>query len=111
MLVELIDQHSESFSQGEGDLGYGKEVVHHIRTMDDNHIRIPHRTVPPQHLEELRQCPRHWFDVGVLCESSSAYASPIVIVRKKTGEMRVCVDYCALNAKTPRDAYPLTSIE
>ena len=43
---------------------------------------------------------------GVLSESSSAYASPIVIVRKKTG-----VDYRALNAKTPRDAYPLPSIE
>ena len=40
MLVELIDQYSESFSQGDGDLGYCKEVVHHIRTMDDNPIRI-----------------------------------------------------------------------
>ena len=47
MLVKLIDQYSESFSQGDGDLGYCKEVVHHIRTMDDNPVRIPHRRVPP----------------------------------------------------------------
>ena len=111
MLVELIDQYSESFSQGEGDLGYCKEVVHHIRTMDDNPIRIPHRRVPPQHWEELRQYLKQWLNVGVLRESSSAYAAPIVIVRKKTGEMRMCVDYRALNAKTSRDAYPLPRIE
>ena len=52
-----------------------------------------------------------WLDVGILRESSSAYAAPIVIVRKKTGEMRMCVDYRALNAKMPRDAYPLPRIE
>ena len=49
--------------------------------------------------------------MGVLRESSSAYAAPIVIVRKKTGEMRMWVDYRAVNAKTPRDAYPLPRIE
>ena len=53
MLVKLIDQYSDSFSQGEGYLGYCKEVVHHIRTMDDNPVRIPHRRVPPQHWEEI----------------------------------------------------------
>ena len=111
MLVELIDQYSESFSQGDGDLGYCKEVVHHIRTMDDNPIRIPHRRVPPQHWEELRQYLKQWLDVGVLLGSSSPYAAPIVIVLKKTGEMRMCVDYLALNAKTPRGAYPLPRIE
>ena len=42
VLVELIDLYSESFSRGEGNLGYCNEVVHHIRTMDDNPIRIPH---------------------------------------------------------------------
>ena len=111
MLVELIDQYSESFSQWEGYLGYCKEVVHHIRTMDDNPIRIPHGRVPPQHWEELRQYLKQWLDVGVLRESSSAYAASTVIVRKKTGDMRMCVDYRSLNAKTSRDAYPLPRTE
>ena len=106
MLVELIDQYSESFSHGEGDLVYCKEVVHHIRKMDDNPIRIPHRIVSPQHWEELRQYLKQWLDVGVLREFSSAYAAPNVIVRKKTGGMPMCVDYRALNVKTSRDAYP-----
>ena len=69
MLVELINQYSESFSQGDGDLSYCKEVVHHIHTMDDKPIRIPHRRVHPQYREEHRQYPKQWLDVGVLRES------------------------------------------
>ena len=79
--------------------------------MDDNPICIPHRRVPPQHWEELRQYLKQWLDVGVLRESSSAYAAPIVIVRKKPREMRMCVGYRALNAQTPHGAYPLPRIE
>ena len=67
MLVELIDEYSESFSQGEGDPGccIALHIVHHIRTMDDNPIRIPHRRVPPQHCEELRQYWKQWSCVSL----------------------------------------------
>ncbi|XDV45359.1 hypothetical protein PO909_013473 [Leuciscus waleckii] len=50
-------------------------------------------------------------DSKVIRESSSPYASPIVLVQKKTGELRMCVDYRQLNAKTRKDAYPLPRIE
>ena len=49
MLVELINQYSESISKEEGDCGCCKKVVHHIRPKDDNPIRIPHRRVLAQH--------------------------------------------------------------
>ncbi|TWW67321.1 Retrovirus-related Pol polyprotein from transposon opus, partial [Takifugu flavidus] len=47
----------------------------------------------------------------VICESSSPYASPIVLVRKKDGGLRLCVDYRLLNSKTRKDAFPLPHIE
>lgn len=50
-------------------------------------------------------------DSKVIRESSSPYASPIVLVQKKSGELRMCVDYRQLNAKTRKDAYPLPRIE
>lgn len=47
----------------------------------------------------------------VIRESSSPYASPIVLVRKKDESLRMCVDYRPLNSKTRKDAFPLPRIE
>lgn len=48
---------------------------------------------------------------GIVRPSDSPYASPIVLVKKKTGELRMCVDYRALNKMTHRDNYPLPLID
>ncbi|XP_070547373.1 uncharacterized protein [Ptychodera flava] len=50
-------------------------------------------------------------EAGVLQPSQSPYASPIVVVRKKDGCMRICVDYRQLNSRTVRDSFPLPRIE
>ena len=43
--------------------------------------------------------------------SSSPWASPLVLVPKKNGEVRTCIDFRRVNAVTQRDAYPLPSID
>lgn len=48
---------------------------------------------------------------GIVRPSDSQYASPIVLVKKKTGDLRMCVDYRALNKITHRDNYPLPLID
>ena len=52
-----------------------------------------------------------WLKAGIIRPSKSPYASQVVIVRKKTGEIRLCIDFRKLNAISVRDSFPLPRIE
>jgi transposase InsO family protein/ribonuclease HI len=61
--------------------------------------------------EIVNQQIKEWLKEGIIRPSSSEYASPIVLVDKKDGEKRLCVDYRRLNKEIVKDRYPLPLIE
>ena len=65
----------------------------------------------PRDFHEVKAHIQDLLTKGVVKPSYSPYAAPVVVVRKKNGSIRLCVDYRRLNSKTVKDAYPLPRIE
>lgn len=63
--------------------------------------------MPPTLYKEIRSLLKDMLEGGVIKESCSPWAAPIVLVQKKYGAWRFCVDYRKLNNVTHKDAFPL----
>ena len=110
-LEELLRMNAGAFAQDDNDLGYTDMIRHSIRTSAETPVSLPFRRIPPTQYQEVKEHIRMLLGQVVIKESHSAWASPIVLVRKKDGSLRMCVDYRQLNAKTHRDAFPLPRID
>lgn len=110
-LKALLGKYSSVFAMEDDDLGYTDKVQHEIHLTDDVPVNQPYRRIPPNQYQEVREHITKLLKKGVIQESVSAYASPVVLVRKTDGSLRLCVDYRKLNAKTRRDAFPLPRID
>ncbi|XP_032367401.1 uncharacterized protein LOC116686492 [Etheostoma spectabile] len=110
-LTKLLHKWSKTFACHDEDFGCTSVVKHQIPTGSAPPSRERYRTVPPSLYTELRTLLQNMLTGGVVRESASPWAAPIVLVKKKDGSWRFCVDYRRLNACTHKDAYPLPRIE
>ena len=99
------------FSLYDGDLGYCDHLKHSIPTTTERPVYLPHCQIPIQLQSEVRKCLDAWLKARIIRPSKSPYASQVVIVRKKTGEIHLCVDFGKLNTISIRDSFPLPRIE
>ena len=107
----LLSRHSSVFSTNDTDLGCTNLISHDIPLIDDTPVTQRYRRIPPSEYEVVKEHINQLLSSQVIRESSSPYASPIFLVRKKDCSVRMCVDYRQLNHKTRKDAFPLPRIE
>lgn len=95
--------------------GYPKTRVNtgelEIRLKNPNKYveRRPYRLSPVER-EKVQAIVKELMEHGIIRESKSPYSSPIILVKKKNGDDRMCVDFRELNSNTLRDHYPLPLI-
>ena len=106
-LQKLLMQNESVFSTSEYDLGLTDLVVHHIDTGAARPVRQQLRKFPPAHIETITTHVDNMLRQGIIEPASSPWASNVVLVKKKDGTYRCCIDYRQLNNVTVRDAYPL----
>uniref|UniRef100_A0A3B1JCD7 ribonuclease H n=1 Tax=Astyanax mexicanus TaxID=7994 RepID=A0A3B1JCD7_ASTMX len=106
-LVDLIAKYDDVFSRHSLDCGEVRGFCHRIRLTDDRPFRLPYRRLSPAHYHKLRQTLDEMEERDIIRKSSSEFASPLVLVWKKNGDLRICTDFRWLNARTVKDAHPL----
>jgi len=107
-LGSLIGKYQGMFS---GLPGVTDLITHHIRTSDEIPVRAKPYPVPYKLREALQGEVQDMLDTGIIRESRSPYASPVVVVKKRDGTYRVCVDYSQLNKKVEFDPMPMSTAE
>ncbi len=108
---QLLGKWTHIFSTGITDLGKANIVQHEINLTDNTPFKEPYRRIPPAMFEEVRQHLKEMIEADAIRPSQSPYASNVVLVRKKDGSLRFCIDFRKLNAKTVKDAYMLPRLD
>lgn len=99
------------FAQHELDFGRTDKIKHHITLSDETTFKHRPRPIHTPDIEAVCNHLQQLLDPEVIRESESPFSSPIVVVRKKNGDVRVCIDYRKLNTQTVKDSYALPNLE
>ena len=108
---EMLKRNAKVFSKDDMDMGRTNLVKHHIKLTDPVPFKEAYRRIPPQMYDEVKTHIQEMLDLGAVRPSNSPWASAIVLVRKKDGRLRFCIDLRRLNNRTVKDAYSLPRIE
>ena len=106
----IIESYEDIFAKDDQDIG-NTAVKHRIDLIDDRPFKQRYRRIPPAMYEEVKSHLKQLLANGTIRPSHSPYASNVVLVRKKSGKLRLCVDYRQLNNITKKDSYALPRIE
>ena len=111
-LSNLLNDFDELFMKHKADIGRCTIAKH---TVEVEPGAVPHREcarrMSPEKAERANQEVRNLLALGMIQPSLSPWASGIVMVKKKNGELRFCCDFRPLNEVTIKDAYPLPRID
>ena len=91
--------------------GRTEVVEHQIETGAAKPVRLPPYRLPQAYRETVQRELKAMLAEGIIEPSTSEWAAPIVLVPKKDGSLRLCVDYRRLNGVTQSDAYPMPRVD
>ena len=111
-MENLLNKYEHLFHhETSGPLRGNPHFEHHIDTGDTRPIRAAPYRVSRVEREFIQNQFTEMLNNDIIVTSSSPWAAPVVMIPKKNGQIRFCIDYRRLNAATVRDVYPLPRID
>ena len=110
-IANLLVRFQDTFSKDKWDIGLTSLTEHEIPTGEAAPIKQPPRRVPLAHADAEKKAIEDLKEKGVIRDSTSPWASPIVLVSKKDGGVRPCVDYRKVNELVKPDGFPLPRVQ
>ena len=89
---EMLWEEREVFSKDEGDIGCAQDLQMEIKTEDETPVQKNYNAIPRKFYDEVKHHIQDLLNKGWITKSKSAWSSPVVLVRKKCGGLRLCVD-------------------
>ena len=108
---QLFRKYAHIFALESLDMGHTSMVKHKISLDNYTPFKERYHRIPPHLFDEVRNHLKEMIEVGAIHKSNSPWASAVVLVRKKDGSLRFCIDPRKLNAHTIKDAYSLPRID
>ena len=108
---KLVKKFHMIFSKNDLDMGKTDKVKYKIKVTDPVPFKERYRRIPPSQYEAVRKHIQEMLDIGAIRPSDSPWCSAVVLVKKKNGELRFCIDLRKLNQRTVKDAYSLPRID
>jgi len=104
-MAQLLSEYKDVFSCGDHDMGWAKAVCHEIPLVAGTvPIRLPTRWLGPEKEREVSRQVQDLLNRDLIEPGYGAWSSPVILVWKKDGSWRFCVDYRRLNSMTIQDA-------
>ena len=107
----LIREYQHLFALALNELGKTSLVQHGIKLSDETPFKERYQRISPHQYEEVRKHLQEMLDIGVIQQSTSPWASPVVLICKKDGSLWFCIDLRKLNNQTVKDVQSLPRIE
>ena len=104
---DVIEHYHHIFAVEDLELGHTDLVKHEIKLTNYVPFKERYRRIPPHQYEEVCKHLDEMLRMGAIRRSNSLWVSAVVLVGKKDGALRFCIDLRKLNERTVKDAYSL----
>ena len=107
----MLMEHHNIFSLEQNEIGCTDTAEHVIELLDTEPFKERFLHIAPPLVEEVREHIQEMLDGGAIRPSQSPWCNVVVLVRKKDGGLRFCIDFRQLNSRTKKDTYPLSRMQ